>query len=397
MNNEVNLLDLLIVLAKQKTKIILSGIIIAVVVFVGVSFMPKYYKSQVIFLPRGSSQSSLMSLVGGVSMGDFVGENPFSKRQYIEILNSRYIIEAVIEEFDLINYYKQHKNKINPLDKTIKLLKKDIKVEAEEEGGLGITDVLSISLTVSNKNPQTAADIANFMVQKLAERSREIYSQSFVGAVDFLDKQIEESIAKSRNASTELETFQKTNNIYSLQTQLDLSLATYASNLAEISAAEKQIEVIQLTQSSSSSMITTLRNRISYMRKQNQKIETDGYGGVFPGLSNVIDLSDQYTQLVLNSKMYEQLKALLLQQRLQTQLKMERDYSTIYVIDYARAAEYKYKPKRIMYCVVALALWYAYLIPSIILKDMFEKLPENNATMQKIAEFKSALGFRRKR
>jgi len=397
MDNEVNLLDLLIVLAKQKMKIIFSGVIIALVVFAGVSFLPKHYKSQVIFLPRGSSQSSLMSLVGGVSMGDFVGENPFSKRQYIEILNSRYIIEAVIEEFDLIKYYKQRKNKINPLDKTIKLLKKDIKVEAEEEGGLGITDVLSISLTVSNKNPQTAADIANFMVQKLAERSREIYSQSFVGAVDFLDKQIEESIVKSRNASTELENFQKENNIYSLQTQLDLSLATYASNLAEISAAEKQIEVLQLTQSSSSSTITTLRNRISYMRRQNQKIETDGYGGVFPGLSNVIDLSDQYTQLVLNSRMYEQLKALLLQQRLQTQLKMERDYSTIYVIDYARAAEYKYKPKRIMYCVIALALWYAYLIPSIILKDMFEKLPENNITMQKIAEFKKTMSFKTKR
>jgi len=397
MNNEINLLDLLIVLAKQKTKIIVSGVIIAVVVFAGVSFLPKYYKSQAVFLPRGNSQSSIMSFFGGGSMSDFVGENPFSKRQYIEILNSRYIIEATIEEFDLIKYYKQHKNKINPLDKTIKLFKKDIKIETEEEGGLGITDVLSISLSVSNKNPQTAADIANFMVQKLAERSRDIYSQSFVGAIEFLDKQIEESILKSRNASTELENFQKANNIYSLQTQLDLSLGTYASNLAEISAAEKQIEILQLTQSSSSSPITTLKNRISYMKKQNQKIETDGYGGVFPGLSNVIDLSDQYTQLILNSRMYEQLKALLLQQRLQTQLKIERDYSTIYVIDYARAAEFKYKPKRVKYCIVVLVLWYMYLIPVIILKDMFEKLPENDPTMQKIAEFKKTMSFRQKR
>ncbi|MDR0304622.1 MAG: hypothetical protein LBH98_07660 [Chitinispirillales bacterium] len=397
MDNEVNLLDLLIILAKQKTKIIVSGIIIAVTVFAGISFFPKYYKSQVVFLPRGNSSSMLTPFLGGVSMSDFIGENPFSKRQYIEILNSRHIVEATIEEFDLIKYYEQHKNKINPLDKTIKLLKKDIKIDIEEEGGLGITDVLSISLSVSNKNPQTAADIANFMIKKLEERSREIYSQSFAGAINFLDKQVEESIVKSRNANTELENFQKANNIYSLQTQIDLSLSTYAANLAEISVAEKQIEILQLTQSSSSSSIITLKNRISYMKKQNKKIETDGYGSIYPGLSSVIDLSDQYTQLTLNSRMYEQLKTLLLQQKLNTQIKMERDYSTIYVIDYARPAQYKYKPKRVKYCIIVLALWYAYLIPSIIIKDIFEKLPENDPTIQKITEFKKTLSFGKKR
>lgn len=397
MNKEMNLLDLLIIFAENKIKIVVSGIIIAVLTFVGVSFLPKHYKSQVVFLPKGSSSSSsLMSLIGGMGIGDFIGENPFSKRQYIEILNSRSLAEATIEKFNLITYYEQDKNKINPLDKTIKMFKKDVGISVEEEGGLGITDVLSITVSVSNKNPQTAADIANFIVEKVIERSREIYAESFVGAIGYLDRQIEDNSIKFREAASELESFQKEHNLYNMQTQVNLSLSTYVANLAEISAIEKQIETLKLTQFSSNSEVSILRNQISRLKAQNEQIETVGYGNVLPGLGNVIDLSDKYTQLTINSKMLEQLQILLVQHRMQVQMKMERDYSTVYVIDNARPAEYKYKPKRIKYCVIVLALWYVYLIPSIILKDVLKNMPQDDYSVQKINELKNALSFRKR-
>lgn len=393
---EINLLDIMILLAKNKTKILLSGFIIGLLVFVGVSFLPKSYKSTAVFVPTRSSGSSLMSLVGSASVGDIIGENPFSKRQYLEILNSRWLIEEVISEFDLITYYKQDKNKINPLDRTIKMFRKDVKIDMSEEGGLGITDVLSISVNVVNKNPQTAADIANFIVKKMEDRSREIYAQSFSGGIKFLEKQIEENAKKSFAASEALENFQKANNIYSIQTQISLSLSTYAMNLAEISSMEKQIEMLKLTQSSSSD-ITTLQNRIQYIKNQNKKIETGGLGGIFPGLNNAVSLTDEYTRLMLDAKMYEQLQILLVQQKLQTQMKIDRDYSAIYLIDSAVPAEYKFKPKRIKYCIVVLVLWYLYLIPSIIIKNMLASMPENDGTMQKIHEFRESMRFRRKK
>ncbi|MCL1946608.1 MAG: Wzz/FepE/Etk N-terminal domain-containing protein [Chitinivibrionia bacterium] len=395
MNKEINLLDLLIIFAENKIKIVVSGIIVGVLTFVGVSFLPKHYKSEVVFLPKGNQTSSIMSIVGVSGVGDFVGENPFSKRQYLEILNSRSLAEATIEKFDLITYYKQRKNKINPLDKTIKLLKKDIKITMEEEGGLGITDVLSITLSVSNENPQKAADIANFVVEKMIERSREIYAESFVGAIEYLDRQIEDNSLKSREAALELENFQKEHNLYNVQTQINLSLSTYVSNLSEISAIEKQIETLKLTQFSSNEM-SILRNQMSRLKAQNEQIETVGYGTVLPGLGNVINLSDKYTQLYINSKMLEQLQILFLQQRLQVQIKMERDYSTVYVIDDARPAEYKYKPKRIKYCAIVLALWYMYFIPSILLKSILRNSYQDDPTIQKFSELKNALSFKKR-
>ena len=389
---EVNLLDLMILLAKNKVKIILSGFIIAVLVFGGVSFMPKHYKSTTTFVPRGSGAPSFASLVGGAIAGDIINENPFSKRQYLEILNSRWLREEVIREFDLITYYKQDENTINPLDRTIRSLANDIIIGVEEEGGLGITDVLSISVSVSNTNPQMAADMANFIVKRMEDRIREIYANSFLGAIAFLDRQIEENTMKAFAASAALEEFQKENNIYNVQRQVDLSLSTYAANLAEISSTEKQIEALKLTQSSSSE-ITMLQNRIRYIRNQNEKIETKGFGNIFPGLNTVLSLTDEYTRLLLDARMYEQLQNLLIQQKIQTQIKIERDHSTIYLIDSARPAEWKYKPKRIKYCVIALVLWYLYLIPSIILKNMYENMPQNDETVQKIREFRKAMGF----
>jgi uncharacterized protein involved in exopolysaccharide biosynthesis len=400
MEKEINLLDLFIVLAKQKVKIVVSGIIIAVSVFVIVSFMPKHYKSETVFLPRGSSGAGFMGLMGGSGLGgvgDIIGENPFGPRQYIEILNSRYIAEATIERFNLIEYYEQDKNTINPLDRTIKAFRDDVNISVEEEGGLGITGVLSITLSVSNQNPQTAADIANFMVEKLVERSRDIYAQSFVGAIEFLDRQIEENAVLARVSAENLQNFQKEHNIYSISTQMDLSLSAYAANLAEISSIEKQIQLLRLTQHHTSPEISVLRSRIALLRNQNVQLETGGLGNIFPGMTNVVNLGDDFTQLSVKARMFEQLNGLLMQQRLQTQLRIDRDFSAIYIIDKARPAEYRYKPKRVTACAIALVLWYAYLIPSILLKSILAGLPSDDSRLLKINEFKSALGFKRKK
>ncbi|MCL2845356.1 MAG: hypothetical protein FWE23_07905 [Chitinivibrionia bacterium] len=400
MEKEVNLLDLFIILAKQKVKIVVSGIIIAVAVFVVVSFLPKHFKSEVVFLPRGSSGSGFMGLMGGPSLGsvaDIIGENPFSTRQYVEILNSRYIIEAAIERFNLIEYYKEHRNNINPLDRTIRAFRNDLSVSMSEEGGLGITGVLSITLTVSNKDPQRAADIANFMIEKLIERSRDIYAQSFAGAIDFLDRQIEENAQLARQASDALTQFQKEHSIFNMPTQMELTLSTYAANLAEISALEQQIELLRLTRSPTSAEISVLNRRIALLRNQNTQLETGGFGNIFPGITNIINLSDEFTQLSVQARMLEQLEALLMQQRLQTQLRIDRDFSAIYIIDEARAAQWRYRPKRITACIIALVIWYAYLIPSILIKSMLASLSPDDARMQKINEFKSALGFKRRK
>jgi len=400
MEKEINLLDLFIVLAKHKVKIVVSGVIIAVAVFVIVSFLPKHYKSEVVFLPRGSSGTGFMGLMSGAGLGgvgDIIGENPFGPRQYIEILNSRYIAEATIEKFNLIEYYEQDENTINPLDKTIKEFRGDVNVSTEEEGGLGITNVLSITLSVSNQNPQRAADIANFMVAKLAERSRDIYAQSFVGALEFLDRQIEENAILARAAAENLQSFQKEHNIFNIGAQMELSLSTYAANLAEISSMEKQIQLLRLTQHQTSPEISVLRSRIALLRNQNTQLETGGLGNIFPGMTNVINLSDEFTELSVKARMFEQLQSLLMQQRLQTQMRIDRDFSAIYIIDQARPAEYRYKPKRVRACMIALVLWYAYLIPSILLKSIFASLPSDDPRLLKISEFKSALGFKRRK
>ena len=396
MGSEFNLIDLFIILAKQKVKIVVSGIIVAVAVFVMVSFMPQHCKAETVFVPRGSSGSGLMGLMGGtgaaaLGVGDIIGENPFSVRQYIEILNSRYIAEATIERFNLVEYYEQTKNTVNPFYRTLSALRNDITITTEQEGGLATTGVLSITLAVSNTCPQRAADIANFMIETLIRRSRDIYSQSFTGALDFLDRQIENNSILAAEAVADLNRFQKEHNIFDLSRQMELSLSTYAANLAEISAMEKQIEILRLTRYPTSAEISVLRSRIVMLRNQNAQLETGGFGNIFPGITNVINLSDDYTRLTVKARMHEQLQGLLMQQRLQTQMRIARDFSAIYVIDEARPAEYRYRPKRLRTCLIALAFWYLYLIPAIILKNVFAKLSPDDMRLLKINEFKSAL------
>lgn len=172
-DDEVSLLDLLAVMWKRK-RLIISITVIAMVFIVifsiislvlppEKSFLPNEYTPQAHMLINDSSNqgSSLSSLINSSGLGGLAslagisataGSSNSALAGFITVSNT--FLDAVINEFDLINRYKIKKN---PKAESRKALKKVLVSSSDDETG-----VFTISFT--DIDPVFAADVVNFSV-----------------------------------------------------------------------------------------------------------------------------------------------------------------------------------------------------------------------------------------
>lgn len=233
-----SLFNILVVLISRK-KFLLVNFIGIFLVSIGISLLlPKSYKSTVSFIPPGQSATGILSMLGNNISPDILIGSRLSKRQYVALLNSRELREQLINQFDLIRVYKLSKMK-NSLDLALKVLEKKIIVKEDEEGGLGITDVILVSVTVIDGKPQRASDMANALFDLLEKKVLEVNQREFLQQIDFLNRQISLDDSCLIRARKELKTFQLTNKMYDIPSQVKLTVRS----LSQLEADKMSLEI----------------------------------------------------------------------------------------------------------------------------------------------------------
>lgn len=157
-DDEINLLDLLIVLAKHK-KMILGVTFVAALLAIGYSLsLPNIYTGTTKILPPQQSQSSasaLLNQLGGLAgmAGSSLGiKNP--NDLYVAMLKSRNVMEKIIKRFDLQKVYEQE-----TLTGTLNALQGSTSITSGKDG--------VITVEVSDKDPLLAANMANAFIEEL--------------------------------------------------------------------------------------------------------------------------------------------------------------------------------------------------------------------------------------
>lgn len=157
-DDEINLLDLLIVLAKHKI-MIAQVTIAAALLAIGISLlMTNIYTGTTKILPPQQSQSSasaLLSQLGGLAgmAGGSLGiKNP--NDLYVAMLKSRNIMEKIAKRFDLKKVYEAE-----TMTATLKALEGSTNISSGKDG--------VITIEVDDKDPQLAANMANAFVEEL--------------------------------------------------------------------------------------------------------------------------------------------------------------------------------------------------------------------------------------
>ena len=241
--DEINLLDLLIVLAKRK-KMIISVTFAAALLAVGVSLqMPNIYTATTKILPPQQNQSSasaMLSQLGGLAglAGSSMGiKNP--NDLYIAMFKSRTLMEKVANRFGLQQIYKA-----KTLTATLSGLDGNSTFVAGKDG--------IITVEVSDLDPKRAAAMANAFIEELGKLMQTNSLTEASQKRTFFDQQLRQS--KDRLTDAEL-VLDKTPNT-SLQYLDAVRNLKYQEAVWEILA--KQFEMAKLDEAKDFPLIQVL-------------------------------------------------------------------------------------------------------------------------------------------
>ena len=140
---------------RQPLIIITIIAIIISIIFSSPFFITPKYKSTVILFPTSSNSISQVLLGKKINNKKDIlefGEDEQTERM-LQILNSNKIKDRIIEKYNLGNHYGINKNK--------KYFKTKINNEYERNISFRRTEYMAVKISVLDKDPQMAADIAN--------------------------------------------------------------------------------------------------------------------------------------------------------------------------------------------------------------------------------------------
>jgi uncharacterized protein involved in exopolysaccharide biosynthesis len=175
MDDEINLLEYWNVLWRRKTMLIAVFFISVAATMVISLLLPKYYKSETVIMSSATESGGLGAALSAIPFaGALAGaagiQTPADK--IMVILKSRTVAEAVIRKFDLMKIFYEDqwdgakgawKNPDDPplLVDTIKKLTSDVTSFSKSKEG-------AITISVEWKDPELAANIANYYISVLS-------------------------------------------------------------------------------------------------------------------------------------------------------------------------------------------------------------------------------------
>ena len=365
--DEINLLDYWRVIWKRKK---LIGIICLTVVLSALIYSllaTKIYKStaSILLTENAGTGTSIMSNPMVSNLAPLLGISaPTSDRDTIlGILKSRLIMEKIIDQFNLKDYYKSFSRTLD-IDDIIIILKDATEITSLKE------PANVISVEVVDKNPKMAADLANAYVEHL----NQLNSQFGTGAAGRQRRFVADQLAKEektlKKAEDTLKEFQEKHCAVSVSDQAKGAIDAAANLKGEIVAAEVQLEVMQNYTKASHPDVIRLKRRIDELKRQLAQSQystgldlppATGAAGHFrkeiylPAV-NVPQIGLALARLTRDVKIREAVYTMLIQQLEQAKIDEVKDMPVVQPLDRAVPANKKYKPKIILNMAIALVI-----------------------------------------
>lgn len=344
---DIHVLDVLIVLARNKERIFRWTAVAAVLAVVISLLLPNVYVATARLLPplpNSSSLSvmlgqlgSLANLVGGAGGGDLTLRNP--NDTYVAILRSRSVFDGVIARTGL----QQRWNK-KTLTDTRMALEKNVSFTTNKEG--------VIVVDVEDTDPKMAAAIANAFV---AEMKRVAGSLNITEAGQrraFFEAELAKAREKLAQSEEQLKQVQERLGVIELGTQVRAAIGTEAELQARISAAEVELQVARTYGTENNPRVIELKQAVSALRGRLAALQRGSNDGRGKLPANALEYADKLREMKFN----EEIIGVLVRQYEAARIDEANNLAVIQVLDEAAVPERKSKPFRSLIVVVATML-----------------------------------------
>lgn len=349
MEQTISIRDYIRVLVKWRRLIILNTFIVTVIAIVISLIIPKKYTSRASLLPplpgTGFLEATGLSstLAGFAGITGMLAATPSDL--FAAILESRAVMEKVIEEYDLMKVYKTRS-----MEKAC--------AELSENTEISVMPEQIITIAVTSRKPILARDIAESYIRNLDNINRNLVMSTGKKNRVFLEKRLEEVEYNLKIAEDSLKRFQELHKTISIEAEIEPMLEGISEIKAQIIADEIKLGVLEKYATEKNPEIIRIKSEIKELNKKLSSIEkigdSDHFGlGFSIPFQKLPSVSLEFARLIREVMIQEKLLALLVEKYELAKAQEVKDTPTIDILELPAIPEKKSYPKRTLIVVVA--------------------------------------------
>ena len=328
--------------------LVTGGVAVAAVVLS--LLLPVWYRASArVLLPASGGGSSLAAsllsnlpsaasaLLGGGPAGDFT--------RYQAILTSRTLMEQAVDSFELVRVYELEESP-RPIEQAVAALRgnTDFEIDLEFE---------FLSVLVYDRDPQRAADLANFLVRGLNRRNAELSAQSAATYRRFAERRYLEARQAIDSLLDANQRFQQAYGLFDLTAQTEAFLTQLAELRAGGVQAQVQYEALRDQFGPDNAQVRALQDVVRAADRQYRRA-LEGSEEVLPvAQDSVPGVVREYASLELERMIQTSILEVVGPMYEQARFDEEREFEAVQVVDYAVPPKRKAKPKRAVIVVAA--------------------------------------------
>lgn len=309
------------------------------------------------------------------------------------ILNSQSLRNKIIDEFDLEEVYGT-----DIQEALLNNLNQNITISESREGGFGFNPIVSIRLSVTDRDPERAQKMNQFILSELDAEMKRYNRLSSEEMLEILENRYEQNLVELEEAERRLNTFQNEYGILQLDSQASAVIENLASLKAEITSKEIELAVLGNVLERNSQRFKSkqlelreLENRYrSFIQRSENLSDVED---TFYSLYDLPDLFLQYIRLQRDVEIQQAINESLFPQLEQQRISYRNSSSGLKFVDEPNFPTYKDSPKR---AIITLAGMFFSIFLALIVVFIRELLkdPESESA-KKIKEIQAELSFRK--
>jgi uncharacterized protein involved in exopolysaccharide biosynthesis len=353
-----DLLEILLVLAREKKRILQFTLAAAILATIIVFVVPKMYTATATILPPQQNQSVLSALVGQVSgpatldLRDLGLKNPSDV--FVAMLKSRTVEDALINQFDLRKLYN-----VKRYQDARKVLEKRSEIDPEKEG--------LISIQVSDRDPKRAAAIANAWVDQLGTLNQSLALTEAAQRRAFFEQKLAQERDDLSKAEVSLKQIERTTGVIQPDAQTRALISAVADARAQIAAKQVQLQSLRTYATENNPDVKRVEKELAELQAQSAKLSQVERSGRQAGEGNlqvptgqVPEADIEYLRASRELKYHETLYDFLSRQLEAARIDEAKNAVLVQVVDRAVEPERKSSPKRLL--IVAVTAVVAFLL-----------------------------------
>jgi uncharacterized protein involved in exopolysaccharide biosynthesis len=380
--------DFLIILIKYKRIIIINILLVTVAAVIISLLMENRYKSVASFISP-KKKGGLFGDVTGFSstikdlsrtLGGKLGTVTDEAYNYLVILQSRTASEKVIEKFNLRQVYDIDKDK--PFENVLSELENNVSFNIEDEG--------NILISVIDKSPVRAANIANFYIDILNEISTQLSVTEARSNRKFIEKRFNQVKADIANIEDSLEKFSKKYNVLEMKEQMKAAITVAAELQAQVEVAKIETELLNNNLGENNPLVLQSELKVEELNKRLMSMKLGGDKNLKSSLNlfipfeKVPETGIKYLRLMRDFEIQNKLLEFLYPIYEQAKIEEQKNIPVVLVVDKAVPPQKKDSPKRTIIVFLAVLLSFFFSIGYVLIKESYSNLQDDEKRYKKI-------------